>query len=743
MATFCSHISRASGIEAKRCIYQYTRMSTKQQQRGIATILIILLTGLALLAVVLGLNSYMRISQEQGVTLQAQTQAQVKAWTGAEVVRRYLDLLLKNEDNNVSPKISEFVQSSIGNASNSDASYIEFNPPIDLQLTGIPNLSAYIVSIKRDPTDSDKNEYTIDVVSDATGDSRARSTSTLRLVYRVAEETNSKVEAIMDWRRDMNLSGSITVERNDSSAPYVLMVDGNVYTGGNSITNVDAIRSTGSIYISSGSSFKELQANGDIRINGSVSVTDAILARGDVCVEGGASARGNVRANGSVIATGGVQLGDVFSMAKSDNTQHDQLCAAPPSSLYLQKLNYFDSEHNNEPFGVDLQGNSSARSVQTKGSVRINSGTIHNTLLAQGDLVDTNWGGSEKGSIGGALRINNSNPAIANDITIVDGLNVAVSSVPELSSTEDKFDASGLKSSANYAFRIDENGYKVVDVLNIVNIEDGTYFIADYDNNQQVGWDRGYKDFLCKKLASNSTPNSPKCQPPVDKVLGTICHGYSNYNNCLSFANGQWKIEGTSMAPGILWFEGDLQVSNGTFYGTLIATGDISNSGGTTVYAPNYAGYDGWQGEGSERKKYAPTGICKNSNFPDKYPTNLCSDGEFVFDYANGIGNYALMAGSCVDTDCTQYKGGNIALSASNNIYGNVLAGNVFNSGGSTTVYGYITSLGLGNSSINSQGGSTTINLKNLPPNFKTKSGQLDTSTSSERFIQVRWSRYL
>lgn len=110
--------------------------ASRQHQTGIATILIILLTGLSLTAVVLGLNHYLRIGQQQGLALQAQTQSQIKAWTGAEIVRRYLDVLLKNEDEGIEPNLTLLAQS----LKNGDP----------LPLTGIPGLSARVVALDAD-----------------------------------------------------------------------------------------------------------------------------------------------------------------------------------------------------------------------------------------------------------------------------------------------------------------------------------------------------------------------------------------------------------------------------------------------------------------------------------------------------------------------------------------------------------------------------------------------------------------
>lgn len=69
------------------------RPSPPRPQRGIATVLIMLLVGLSLTAAVLGTASYIRDQQSQDVAAHAQTQAQMKAWTGAELVRQYLQQL--------------------------------------------------------------------------------------------------------------------------------------------------------------------------------------------------------------------------------------------------------------------------------------------------------------------------------------------------------------------------------------------------------------------------------------------------------------------------------------------------------------------------------------------------------------------------------------------------------------------------------------------------------------------------
>ena len=65
------------------------------QQRGIATILILILVGFATLGAVIGVIVQVRSTQEQGMALHASTQSQAKAWVGVELVHQYLAGLLE------------------------------------------------------------------------------------------------------------------------------------------------------------------------------------------------------------------------------------------------------------------------------------------------------------------------------------------------------------------------------------------------------------------------------------------------------------------------------------------------------------------------------------------------------------------------------------------------------------------------------------------------------------------------
>src|SRR5690606_40312986 len=65
-------------------------MQLVKRQRGIATVLTVVLLGMALTSATLVGVSQLRSSQELSVSLHAQTMAQKRAWLAAEAFREYL-----------------------------------------------------------------------------------------------------------------------------------------------------------------------------------------------------------------------------------------------------------------------------------------------------------------------------------------------------------------------------------------------------------------------------------------------------------------------------------------------------------------------------------------------------------------------------------------------------------------------------------------------------------------------------
>lgn len=198
------------------------------------------------------------------------------------------------------------------------------------------------------------------------------------------------------------------------------------------------------------------------------------------------------------------------------------------------------------------------------------------------------------------------------------------------------------------------------------------------------------------------------------------------------------------MAPGVAWFEGSLEVSNGTYFNTFIATGDISTKGNSTSYAVNYAGY---------------AGVCANqtsnarasvARFSGLYPVDYCNTSTASMTY-QALGNAVFIAGGYKNG---VFQGGNISLGSSNEVFGSVIAGNQLQTTGNTTVHGQIYTAAQGTTTTNDFKGSLTIDVSHLPANTTFKDNEIKcmgdcattgggTGTSTSASARVFWSRYL
>ena len=199
-------MSRQRLIPAPACApaaaHPARRRAARTRQRGIATVLIVLLTGLGLTAGVLGTVSYVRDLQEQDRTAHAQTQAQMKAWTGAEVVQQYLGQL----DGTALAALLDQTASR--------------QQPLELQMqgTGVEGvIAARIVGI-----DKDAGTITARITGVGAPGTRAEARSVLEVVY--GAEAGSEPQpptmprASAVFRGDLSISGGTTSFSNNEGA---------------------------------------------------------------------------------------------------------------------------------------------------------------------------------------------------------------------------------------------------------------------------------------------------------------------------------------------------------------------------------------------------------------------------------------------------------------------------------------------------------------------------------------------
>ena len=163
-------------------------------QRGIATVLILLLVGLSLSAAVFGTAHYIRSQQQQDVAAHAQTQAQMKAWTGTELVRQYLQQL---QD------------------SGQLAALYAKAPPFDLTLSGDGVTSAVLARITA--TDSTAKTVTARITGVTAPDSSAEARAVVEVVYAVGagsgtapSQCGTPIRSSTVLRGDVSITGGTT-----------------------------------------------------------------------------------------------------------------------------------------------------------------------------------------------------------------------------------------------------------------------------------------------------------------------------------------------------------------------------------------------------------------------------------------------------------------------------------------------------------------------------------------------------
>ncbi len=686
-----------------------TPPTSARRQRGVATVMMALLVGTAAMASTFAVVQQVRTSQDQSMTVHAQTQAQMNAWAGAEMVRQYLQGLTNAQR----ATLLASVQASSANTTLSFSSDMGVSAVL-LPASTSSNFLARVTGIT------------------AAANPKAKTTATLELNYAVATSTSALSSLSTAFKAGMGttLGGTITIQTATASQG-VFNVAGDLLSGGYSITGANTINATGTINLGSNSSFQVLNSNCDVVISGTTqSVT--INARRHVCGSGTAKVTGVATANGSISmgAAGNGTLAAIGDTRFTDSCSASGFAGSATLAATCAAPTYGP--------GVDLgSGSGSATTVKSRQSVYVGSGTI-GSLAAALDLVLKNWNPTVNGSVGGQVVRNGYN---YQGTVTTGGASPSITPVQAVSIQADTpFNANDYRAYANYAFYVSGSDLKV-DIKNVNGVGDGSYFIGTTGRASAMR-------YACSFSGDNCNLGN--------KTLD-LCTNTTN-TQCLSYSAGKWTLATDTtagMLAGVAWFGGSLLASTGTYYNTFITSANITTGGTHTVYAPNYAGYSGKVGATT----YAPSDICTTSagTAIANYPSNFCNLATASFDpsASGGLGSYAYMAGSYSGASyaASNYVGGNVALGGAS-VNGYVLAGNAFSSGGVSTIRGYISSQGsgvaaAGQSSKNaSLGANTTIDMRSLPATLAAggaggSSASAGSSSAGAAVVSILYSRYL
>jgi len=617
------------------------KRTPRSHQRGIATVLMVLLTGLALGVVMFGAIGHVRGLQSQATTVHAATQSELKAWTAVDGVRQFL----------------KQTGADVGELSPGDAISLSSDAG------SLTDVQASIVSVEKNDTLACNGSTRVTV--DVTGAS-GRATSTIQAVYCVSGSpattpaTPAGSGGVING--DLKISGGI--DGGGSS----LRVNGNI-SGGGSIVGFDSLYATGNVQLSGHSEVGTLTAEGDVDAEGVFSVINSLK---NVTLHGGSTTALTIHANGSVTTKDGGKVTAIESIGD-----------------------------------VILGNTTDVSTLHTQGSLFSAASNVTSELLAQGDFNETGCCTSvAAGTVGGEVRLyQNRKWGAAANVRQDPQLRVTVAKLTAQSIAVPHVDAFDFKAAANYVFDVDATGRMIVTVHSVSGLTDGsTYFIAGSG---------GHQDYLCK----SATYSAASCTVKV-------CKGYSDYNSCFTYWNGTWSLNGPKdaaaiLAPGVVWFNGNVNVGSGQYVNTIVASGNISTSSDTTIFAVNDAGYDG---------------ECKNAVYPAVYPTDYCAGGA-----ANPqpIGEIAMLAGSYANG---VFVGGVVDVSSKNYIHGDIVAGDIIKTAGDTTIEGNISAARQsGGTEGNSIGAKTVFKLRTRKTDSASTSGD---GASSDASATVLWTRY-
>ncbi|MFA5631202.1 MAG: hypothetical protein WC997_06805 [Porticoccaceae bacterium] len=556
--------------------------------------------------------------------------------------------------------------------------------PGDMKLGELEGVAA---TLTLDPVNS--NRVVALITARAAEGTRAESSSMLEVVYEISgggPPPPGGAPSVITFNRNLRLSGNISLE-SDGAQSYEIYVKGYV-TGSGNLSNISVLRATDSIELGRNVTMDFLHTDGDIKLSGNQTINDKLWARGNICVSGNAKAEGEIKANGWFASSGNKKYDAIWTIGQSDNTERLVYCSSPPPN------DDGSPSPPARPYGVDIGGNSTVGLIRTKGGVRIGGNATVADLEAERELKVDNNSAKVTGTIGGKLNAGN-NPHVIQTVNVVSGHKVNITPVPEVPRVDSKkFNAYEFEDLANYVFKLDDSGNPLVSVENIYGISKGDYSLSE-----------------------------------IRTLLGIGAGCKTEYKS----VNKTWEFSGNCNQPfrGILWFEGNVSVSNnGTYRNTYIATGNITVNGNLDAYAPNYAGNAACSGN-------YPTQLCTGSgNFTQPNPSAR----------AAAIANYAFMAGSASGED-DPYVGGDVTLGGNATVYGSIMAGNDYITDGNKDIYGYITAQArrtvTGESAMSNN---TNLKLKNLPPTYIPMGG-IDwcvgcNPPSGNRTATIQWTRY-
>lgn len=505
----------------------------RRRQSGIATVIVVLLTGLALAAVVFGAVGYIGSLQARSVSLHAATQAQLQAWSALDAARQYLAQIGVTTAGTLAP-----------------------NTPMTFA-GNLAGVSAKIVSVTA--TDATYCNGGTRVQMTFAGSGGPANTSLESVIC-----INSATVAGSGLPTDtINIKGPLTLSGSNQSIDTgnsKLIVDGAI-SGNGYLSGYDHVSATGNITLTGGNNIGALSSNGDINTQGQFT---SITAFGNIIMNGGAPATavtGSVSANGTFTDNGG------------------------------GSYNLIEAGGN-----INLSNGTTAAKVHSQGSVYGRSSTVSTELLAQGSFNELSCCSKvASGQVGTSVNLTSSRNGSVVNLSVVPGLSVSVTQVAKTTSTIPKVDAYDFQSYANYVFSFNASNAPVVTVYNVNGITSGTqYYLVNSDgiHYDQMCTGTTYSAGSCKKICYRNPPSTTYDNACIT-TSGTnwtvggqsntvLAPGIAFFKGNLTLNSGNYY--NTFIATGNISTAGSLATTSVNYAAQTAASNICANTNFSTLY---------------------------------------------------------------------------------------------------------------------------------------------------------------
>ena len=256
------------------------------KEKGVASLIFVLLVSLAITAASTSVIQTMRKNQQISTAVNATTHSETGMWAAAEAFRIFLESI-----NEISLQSLNGDMDIVMDASFGKMTVEEMDPRPVPGEHGLYRVAVKIVN--RHPV--------------------ARSTSTLKVVYEVDSDGGGiePAAASVNFNDSLNVNGGIELTNNGN--PIDLNVVGDITLGGVSVNPINQINATGNVVLNSKVTVNAVYAGGDIELNNSI--VQVVEALGDLVVTGDGTVQ-EIYANGDVTIQSSGRFEEVRSRKK-------------------------------------------------------------------------------------------------------------------------------------------------------------------------------------------------------------------------------------------------------------------------------------------------------------------------------------------------------------------------------------------------------------------------------------------